>query len=647
MAAIQSRSDRNAGEPVEVVSLLSSDDEGPVPTASKPSRERKRGPQSRVSELLDRSTDQIRNKYVGYSSTLLVEQSNPRMAAAEDRLVQYFRQFLDQHAQKSALEVRATDLLDFLAWYASEACRPRSDTSSAVASRHIRKVCLMIAVNQTGKLNDRFDSDVNVGNPVFNRQLKSLIIRLEKDGVLTTDSVRERLWVSARLMTLLCTDLLAHGLVEHDWTSIIQRTLTISLLSATGARAGDVFVSSGYDDDYCLKWRDLVVDRRRTGEFMLKVTLRFCKGHKKDDESTVHNIRQTNPEYAPGCPVRLLLIHALNTGAVAEKSMEAIEKTLDSDSLTWTKPNGPVFRSFRDPSAAASTKQVQRTMEMVSKISRLDKAILSHDFRRGAARDIALPAGATRPDLLSAGRLLFHSLNRADMTEKYVGPSPDNFNLRLKDHNEEDDVFLRTQHANPMAKRRKVTSRPLLPDPTPVSVDLSDAVDDLDDVATVEEGMLSELETNTNTPSATIDLPSAMYGTVEEFVKFFSKLSEVGSVPNHTGGQEDGLCSFSTNGCDERFSVLWRRLWHERTCEFSNAMSATEHKESPFEYCPICSARSKNVAALYHHMASSHEPSPAVCEFEGCGKKDFKNRRAYLHHLKSHRGNDVDLEEDD
>lgn len=69
------------------------------------------------------------------------------------------------------------------------------------------------------------------------------------------DERAEKKWVGSdttrQVVANYLEDAITHGC--NHWDKVIRDTMTFVLLSATGARAGDITVSQGYDATYCLR----------------------------------------------------------------------------------------------------------------------------------------------------------------------------------------------------------------------------------------------------------------------------------------------------------------------------------------------------------------------------------------------------------
>lgn len=106
------------------------------------------------------------------------------------------------------------------------------------------------------------------------------------DQVLTKEPIFERSWVGSDLITQFVTktlyDAASNG--TRSWSVTIQKALSLVLLSATAARAGDIVLSEGYAAEY-LTWAGVRFVYSSAHSHMLEhlkcnITLGHTKGHK-------------------------------------------------------------------------------------------------------------------------------------------------------------------------------------------------------------------------------------------------------------------------------------------------------------------------------------------------------------------------------
>jgi hypothetical protein len=136
------------------------------------------------------------------------------------------------------------------------------------------------------------------------------------------------------------------------------------------------------------------------------------------------------------CAVKLLVIHALRTGAVDALSWEELKaQTLRRRDRTvqWKTPKRPVVSaivpgqcSFLDLEKPARTGQILSTLASMGRKAKLTVKVTTHDLRRGSAKDIAHlkeeVRGFATPTVAAAlGHKLSAYMN--DVTALYVGDS--------------------------------------------------------------------------------------------------------------------------------------------------------------------------------------------------------------------------------
>lgn len=69
-----------------------------------------------------------------------------------------------------------------------------------------------------------------------------------------------------------------------SWSVVIGKAFSLALVSATAARAGDIARSHRYNEDYVLKWKDVIIkvsiDAMGRPFFRSKITMRYTKAYK-------------------------------------------------------------------------------------------------------------------------------------------------------------------------------------------------------------------------------------------------------------------------------------------------------------------------------------------------------------------------------
>lgn len=169
------------------------------------------------------------------------------------------------------------DIQRFVA-HAPSLCKPVRD-SGLVSLNHIRigthRILDVLSFRHKAFNLDKHDR-LKLGNT---------FAVLRKDGLVTTEPLREKHWVTAhvvdRLVSALFSDALDNGTVS--WDKVISQALGIVIQSATVSRSGDVILSPQYTIEY-LKFEDceikLVTDRDGKDRFVGQIVLKYCKGWK-------------------------------------------------------------------------------------------------------------------------------------------------------------------------------------------------------------------------------------------------------------------------------------------------------------------------------------------------------------------------------
>lgn len=145
--------------------------------------------------------------------------------------------------------------------------------------------------------------------------------------------------------------------------------------------------------------------------------------------------------------VKLLVIHALRTVAVAAKTWEELRENALSRAdrtIQWIKPENPVIpainmgrTAFLDLRKPAGTHQVIATLNTMPRQAKTVVRLRVHDLRHGAARDLAhLDQRKLRGNTsMQVAGALGHRMSTMmhDVTEMYVGGSDiSTWNLRAE-----------------------------------------------------------------------------------------------------------------------------------------------------------------------------------------------------------------------
>jgi hypothetical protein len=255
----------------------------------------------------------------------------------------------------------------------------------------------------------------------------------------------ERTWLGFTTLSRMVTEYLKHFIAKGccSWDVIVAKCLSITLVAALGARAGDVSRSNGYHNDEFLQWGhirlyvDAESDVANFHDLRAVVTLKFMKGAKDTHgEDSVYYLRPLDDADSHVCPIVWLLIHALRNGLVLAKTLpDVLNQALSrpDHAVEWTNPCYPVLSSFArdrprrcDLVKPASPYQLSGTIREMGLISNILSRVYTHAMRSGAIRDIAhLPKtnesfGVTTDE---HRQFLHHSRQTMNdgITERYVG----------------------------------------------------------------------------------------------------------------------------------------------------------------------------------------------------------------------------------
>lgn len=135
------------------------------------------------------------------------------------------------------------------------------------------------------------------------------------------------------------------------------------------------------------------------------------------------------------CPIKLLLCHALRTGAVSERTwadLRQASKGRPSHRLVWAYPERPVicaiagFSRELNLDMASPYQASADTLDEASLLAGIVQKLRPHDIRRGAAREAAHLGLLNSSAAVEQARLTIgHSLNTARTsngeTEEYIG----------------------------------------------------------------------------------------------------------------------------------------------------------------------------------------------------------------------------------
>ncbi|TIA14576.1 hypothetical protein D6C80_05620 [Aureobasidium pullulans] len=270
-------------------------------------------------------------------------------------------------------------------------------------------------------------------------RVKSIFHDLREKGSITRKPARERQWITSNVVFEMTTAIFQDAITKGtpSWSVTVGKAFSLAIISATAARAGDIARSHRYNDDYVLKWKDVIIkvsiDALGRPLFRCKITMRHTKSY-KDDPS--HNTVVTLESSETGCynvmdPVTLAIVMALRTGATAATSIDdLVEATTARPDRTmqWAFPDRPVLCCIENGQdrhlvldKPAYVTQINNTLKAAAANIGVTVKVTPHDLRRGTAQEAAALNKATGID--SAAQVLGHRpiTTMTGLTQKYIG----------------------------------------------------------------------------------------------------------------------------------------------------------------------------------------------------------------------------------
>lgn len=236
---------------------------------------------------------------------------------------------------------------------------------------------------------------------------------------------------------------------SYSWDVTIQRLATLACQTAFASRAGDFMKSPHWDGQHTMKWKHLEFKLFKDdllGEVLEGVfTLTNCKGD-KDDQYHNESVRisSTKAEHSLLCPLRLLVSLAIRTRQVVPTTASDLFQQLRSSQsgrVVWSNPEAPVFVQIGRRSASlvpettAPAAQILDTLRKAADIAGFTCSPVTHDIRRGSAKEISKLTDAEVPNLQLAGQAIFHKTRSTNLgtTKEYTGGLDyDHHNARLE-----------------------------------------------------------------------------------------------------------------------------------------------------------------------------------------------------------------------
>jgi hypothetical protein len=260
----------------------------------------------------------------------------------------------------------------------------------------------------------------------------SLFNTLVREGVLIKGTWEKRRRIGFHTVLALGDAFLQSGLDEGclSWDILLSKQLSVVLIAACACRVGDISRTVLYTGTEYLTFKDIVLSfgsGDQPNDLSMDVTLRAVKGFKYvfkhagidtvdslilrakslttlprnvlNEDRYIHIAALQDSKHNSVCPVKLLVIHALRTGAVDPSSWEDLTaQTLRRRDRTvqWKTPDRPVISaivpgkcSFLDLEKPARTGQIMNTLVNMGRKAKLVVKATTHDLRRGSVKDIS------------------------------------------------------------------------------------------------------------------------------------------------------------------------------------------------------------------------------------------------------------------
>jgi hypothetical protein len=225
-----------------------------------------------------------------------------------------------------------------------------------------------------------------------------------------------------------------------SWDVVGAKCLSLSMMTATGSRAGDLAVSSRYTDEASTRLKDMIIKIKKCDDgqivFRSRLTPRSTNGQKQKQskDHTVALDSTLNPIHNSLDPVKMLLTLTLRMGTVHAASIDQlIADTLAGPDRTvqWIHPDWALHPQLQGagssvkPSQPAGTQQFNRALQAAAETANIKVDLVPHDIRRGAVRDASRLSSTGTQSIEGARTLLAHSYGTmfSGVTEEYIGPT--------------------------------------------------------------------------------------------------------------------------------------------------------------------------------------------------------------------------------
>lgn len=283
-------------------------------------------------------------------------------------------------------------------------------------------------------------SDFKMGSHESAR-FKVFLDQAVKDGKIKVGKWKKSTWIGFAVLSRLVSSYLSHN-IKHgslNWDIPIAKCLSLVLISALGARSGDVFRSMHYKGQEYLQWRHvrlhLVGSQPSLANVRATITLQYQKFHKiADNEETEYYLSPLGTtEHNHMCPIAWLLVHALRHSLVADETLQGVLDRAFARSdrrIEWLYPNRPVLAAFDQSPAyhvdldrSATTHQPLETTKQMGVIAGMLDRAYAHALRFGHARDVAQLPTSVGNNTENARQSLGHNTSslHGGVTDRYIG----------------------------------------------------------------------------------------------------------------------------------------------------------------------------------------------------------------------------------
>ncbi|OBT85107.1 hypothetical protein VE02_06486 [Pseudogymnoascus sp. 03VT05] len=286
--------------------------------------------------------------------------------------------------------------------------------------------------------NENWEPAPNAGS-----HIKATINTLLQNEFLTRDPVREKAWVTMKVVEKLALQHFTYHLCTEpkSWTVAIMRILSWTLQTAVDGRCGDVTLTKGHSGILnTLLWSDVRI-RIKSGNIenlLVALTLRNSKHNRgiisKQTVKLIPTINDTNRNTIN--VAFLLLIHGLRNGVFQQDDINGLIQAAHGNDGYIKYRNDEVLRRPVISQIAnngheliqdkpAPSEQVTNSLRISGDISGVEAKLTSHDLKRGYVRDYVYTPALKNNARADVAQNVNHSnKTRGDgVTQTYVGPN--------------------------------------------------------------------------------------------------------------------------------------------------------------------------------------------------------------------------------